>query len=51
MKNKKCSFSEIGRTDSTMALNIHYSGKEVINLPINELANRYNTMISTMDGT
>ena len=50
MKNKKCSFSEIGRTDSTMALNIHYSGKEVINLPINELANRYNTMISTMDG-
>ena len=51
MKNKKCSFSEIGRTDSTMALNIHYSGKEVINLPINELKNRYNTMISTMDGT
>lgn len=50
MKNKKCSFSEIGRTDSTMALNIHYSGKEVINLPINELKNRYNTMISTMDG-
>lgn len=51
MKNKKCSFSEIGRTDSTMALNIHHSGKEVINLPINELKNRYNTMISTMDGT
>ncbi len=51
MKNRKCRFSEIGRTDSTLTLNIHYSGKEVINLPIKELANRYNTMISTMDGT
>jgi phosphoribosylformylglycinamidine synthase len=51
MKNRKCRFSEIGRTDCTLTLNIHYSGKEVINLPIKELANRYNTMISTMDGT
>lgn len=51
MKNRNCIFSEIGRTDSTMTLNIHYSGKEVINLPINELVNRYNTMNITMDGT
>jgi phosphoribosylformylglycinamidine synthase len=51
MKNRNCSFSEIGRTDSTMTLNIHYSGKEVIKLPINELVNRYNTMNITMDGT
>ncbi|HYY86864.1 MAG TPA: phosphoribosylformylglycinamidine synthase subunit PurL [Nitrososphaeraceae archaeon] len=50
LRNRKCSFGEIGRTDSTMALNIHNSGKEVINLPIKELANRYNTMNSTMDG-
>ena len=50
LRNRKCSFGEIGRTDSTMALNIHNSGKEVINLPIKELTNRYNTMNSTMDG-
>jgi phosphoribosylformylglycinamidine synthase len=50
MRNRKCSFSEIGRTNSTMALNIYNSGKEVINLPIKELADRYNTMNSTMDG-
>ncbi len=50
MKNRKCSFSEIGQTDSSMTLNIHNSGKEVINLSIIELAHRYNTMNSTMDG-
>lgn len=50
MRNRKCSFSEIGITDSTMTLNIHNSGKEVINLPIKELANRYNTMHGIMDG-
>ena len=51
MRNRKCSFSEIGQTDSSMTLNIHNSGKEVINLSIIELAQRYNTMNSTMDGT
>ena len=51
MRNRKCSFSEIGQTDSSMSLNIHNSGKEVINLSIFELAQRYNTMNSTMDGT
>lgn len=50
MKNRKCSFSEIGQTDSSMTLNIHNSGKEVITLSIIELAHRYNTMNSTMDG-
>ncbi len=50
MGNRKCSFSEIGQTDSSMTLNIHNSGKEVINLSITELAQRYNTMNSTMDG-
>jgi len=50
MRNKKCSFSEIGQTDSSMTLNIHNSGKEVINLSIIELSQRYNTMNSTMDG-
>jgi len=50
MRNRKCSFSEIGRTNSMLTLNIHNSGKEVINLPIKELENRYNTMNSTMDG-
>jgi phosphoribosylformylglycinamidine synthase len=50
MRNRKCSFSEIGRTDSSMTLNIHNSGKEVINLSIIELAHRYNTTNSTMDG-
>ena len=51
MRNRKCSFSEIGQTDSSMSLNIHNSGKEVINLSIFELAQRYNMMNSTMDGT
>jgi phosphoribosylformylglycinamidine synthase subunit PurL len=51
MRTRKCSFSEIGQTDSSMTLNIHNSGKEVINLSIIELAQRYNTMNSTMDGT
>ena len=50
MRNRKCSFSEIGQTDSSMTLNIHNSGKEVINLSIIELAQRYNAMNSTMDG-
>ncbi|MDP9490505.1 MAG: phosphoribosylformylglycinamidine synthase subunit PurL [Thermoproteota archaeon] len=50
MRNRKCSFSEIGQTDSSMTLNIHNSGKEVINLSIIELAQRYNTMNGTMDG-
>jgi len=50
MRNRKCTFSEIGQTDSSMTLNIHNSGKEVINLSIIELAQRYNTMNSTMDG-
>jgi len=50
MRNRKCSFSEIGQTDSSMTLNIHNSGKEVINLSIIELSQRYNTMNSTMDG-
>jgi len=50
MRNRKCNFSEIGRTDSTMTLRIHESGREVINLPVIELANRYNTMNNTMDG-
>ena len=50
MRNRKCSFSEIGQTDSSMTLNIHNSGKEVINLSIIELVQRYNTMNSTMDG-
>lgn len=49
MKNRKCSFSEIGSADSTMTLNIHNSGKEVINLPIKELAIKYNTMNNAMD--
>jgi phosphoribosylformylglycinamidine synthase len=50
MRNRKCSFSEIGQTDTSMSLNIHNSGKEVINLSIIELAQRYNTMNSIMDG-
>jgi len=50
IKNRKCSFSEIGQTDSSMTLNIHNSGKEVINMSIFELAHRYDTMNSTMDG-
>ena len=50
MRKRKCSFSEIGETDSTLTLNIHNSGKEVINLSIEKLADKYNTMNSTMDG-
>lgn len=50
MRKRKCSFSEIGETDSTLTLNIHNSGKEVINLSIEKLTHKYNTMNSTMDG-
>jgi hypothetical protein len=50
MRKRKCSFSEIGETDSTLTLNIHNSGKEVINLSIEKLAHKYNIMNSTMDG-
>jgi phosphoribosylformylglycinamidine synthase len=50
MRKRKCNFSEIGETDSTLTLNIHNSGKEVINLSIEKLTHKYNTMNSTMDG-
>jgi len=51
LRSKKCIFSEIGRVDTTKILNLCYSGKEVINLPHNDLNCRYNTMNHIMDGS
>jgi phosphoribosylformylglycinamidine synthase len=50
LSRRKCSFSEIGKTDPTKILNIHYSGKEIIHLSIDNLIRNYNAMNLTMDG-
>jgi phosphoribosylformylglycinamidine synthase len=51
LRSKRCIFSEIGEVETTKILNIHYSRKEIINLPVNDLAYSYNTINHIMDGT
>lgn len=51
LSKRNCIFSEIGKTDSTKTLNLHYSGKEIIKLSNDELIRNYNKMNNTMDGT
>lgn len=51
LSRRKCIFSEIGKTDPTKTLNLHYSGKEIINLSDDDLIRNYNKMNNTMDGT
>jgi phosphoribosylformylglycinamidine synthase subunit PurL len=51
VSKRKCIFSEIGKTVPTKTLNIHYSGKEIINLSNDDLIRNYNKMNNTMDGT
>ncbi|MFN2434792.1 MAG: phosphoribosylformylglycinamidine synthase subunit PurL [Nitrososphaeraceae archaeon] len=51
LSKRKCIFSEIGKTNPTKTLNLHYSGKEIINLSNDDLIRNYNKMNNTMDGT
>ena len=51
LRGKRCIFSEIGKVDKTKILKLRHSGKELINLPINELNCSYNTMNHIMNGT
>jgi len=51
LSRRKCIFSEIGKTDPTKILNLHYSGKEIINLSYHDLIRNYNAMNVTMDGS
>lgn len=51
LSKRKCIFSEIGKTDPTKTLNLHYSGKEIINISNDDLIRNYNKMNNTMDGT
>jgi phosphoribosylformylglycinamidine synthase len=51
LSKRKCVFSEIGKIDPTKTLNLHYSGKEIINLSNDDLIRNYNKMNNTMDGT
>jgi phosphoribosylformylglycinamidine synthase II len=51
LSRRKCIFSEIGKTDPTKTLNLHYSGKEIINLSNDDLIRNYNTMNNTMDSS
>jgi phosphoribosylformylglycinamidine synthase subunit PurL len=51
LNGRNCVFSEIGKIDRTKILNLHYSGKEIINLPVDDLNHSYNTMNHIMNGT
>ena len=51
LSGRNCIFSEIGKIDRTKILNLHYSGKEIINLPSDDLNRSYNTMNHIMNGT
>ena len=51
LSRRKCTFSEIGKTDPTKTLNLHYSDKEIINLSNDDLIRHYNTLNITMDGS
>lgn len=51
LNGRNCVFSEIGKIDRTKILNLHYSGKEIINLPLDDLNRSYNTMNHIMNGT
>jgi len=51
LKRRRCIFAEIGKTDPTKILNLHYSGKEIINLSNDDLIRNYNAMNITMDGS
>ena len=46
---RKCVFSEIGFVDRSKILKLHYSAKPIINVPISELHNNYNTISKIMD--
>jgi phosphoribosylformylglycinamidine synthase len=49
LRRKGCIFSEIGMVDRSRILNFHYSGKDIINLSVNDLNRSYNTINQLMD--
>jgi len=51
LSDRNCVFSEIGKIDRTKILNLRYSGKEIIGLPLDDLNRSYNTMNHIMNGT
>ena len=51
LSKRMCTFSEIGKTNPTKTLNLHYSGKEIINLSNDDLIRNYNKMTNIMDGS
>jgi phosphoribosylformylglycinamidine synthase len=50
LRSNRCIFSEIGEVETTKILNLHYSRKEVINLPVYDLGCSYNSINHIMDG-
>jgi phosphoribosylformylglycinamidine synthase len=51
LRSRRCIFSEIGQVETTKILNLHYSRKQIINLPVYDLACSYNSINHIMDGT
>jgi phosphoribosylformylglycinamidine synthase subunit PurL len=51
LHSRNCVFSEIGKIDRTKILNLRYSGKEIIDLPVDDLNRSYNTMNHIMNRT
>jgi phosphoribosylformylglycinamidine synthase len=51
LRSKRCIFSEIGEVETTKILNLHYSRKQIINLPVYDLGCSYNSINHIMDGT
>jgi phosphoribosylformylglycinamidine synthase len=50
LSSKNCTFSEIGKINESNILNLNYSGKKIINLPIADLIYSYNRINQIMDG-
>jgi phosphoribosylformylglycinamidine synthase subunit PurL len=49
LRRKGCIFSEIGMVNRSRILNFRYSGKDIINLSVNDLNRSYNTINQLMD--
>lgn len=51
LRTRKCVFSEIGKVDGTMTLNLRNSGEQIIKSAVSDLEKAYNTMSKIMDGS
>jgi len=51
LHGRNCVFSEIGKIDRSKILNLRYSSKEIIDLPVDDLNRSYNTMNHIMNRT